>query len=149
MILAQLNGAKTVGFYTENTAFSSSLISGSRAELESFGMREVANFVVTAAAPTDADYKAAIALFKRTNPDIIIGGTTRTSCSGVMKQFSEQNWLPKGGLFSLCASDSKVKEIAPNSPYFVDYVEWDRKLTGAEYTDKYYFPPTNQRDYFA
>lgn len=140
--IAQLSGAKTVGFYVENSTFSKSLVAGARNELATYGMTEVVTAAVSSA-PTNEEWIGAMTQLREADPEIIIGGTTGSvSCKGLLAQFSIQGWLPKAALFSLCASDPSAKTNFPNSKYFVDYMEWDRRLTGSEYADHLYFPAT-------
>lgn len=142
--IAQLAGAKTVGFYSElASTFSLSLIQGTRDELTTYGMIEVVDATVPAS-PNATHWSNAMTQLREANPDIIIGGTSgAVSCRGLLAQFSIQGWLPKGALFSLCASDPLAASLYPNSKYFTDYMEWDRRLQGSEYADRLYFPQNN------
>ena len=143
MNLAQLNGAKTVAYYVENTPFSLSLIQGAQLEAATYGLTQVAYGFISNGNPSVSDVATAAQIIANAKPDVVIGGTTQQSCIKFMAELGQLNWVPKGGLFSLCASDPNAATIAPNSKYFTDYVEWDRRLTGYQYIDDLYFPPTN------
>lgn len=144
LAISQLAGAKTVAFYAEETTFSLSLVRGAREELSTYGMKEIELGLVLPPAPNVTDWTNAMTALREANPDIIVGGTSgAVSCKGMLAQFSIQGWLPKAALFSLCATDPRASVNYPNSKYFVDYMEWDRRLTGSEYVDHLYFPPTN------
>lgn len=144
--IAQLAGAKSVGFYVENNTFSQSLVQGAREELVTYGIDELITVTVPGA-PNSTHWSNAMTQLREANPDILIGGTSgAVSCKGFLSQFSIQGWLPKGALFSLCASDPQAATLFPNSKYFVDYMEWDRRLQGSEYVDQRYFPVVDDDD---
>jgi hypothetical protein len=142
--LAQLYGAKTIGYYVESSAFSQSIVQGAQLAQATYGFKQVAYAFVQLTpqgTPTLESVNNASRILKEANPDIIVGGTTQDSCVKLTTALGNDNWVPKAALLSLCASDANAKTIAPNTKYFSDYVEWDRRLTGYQYVDNYYWPP--------
>lgn len=143
--LAQLYGAKTIGYYVESSPFSQSLISGARSvAFSSYGLEEVAYAHVTLTpqgVPTVESVKNASDYIASFKPDIVLAGTTTDSCIKLSNAFGEGGWIPKAALFGLCASDPNIASTAPYAKYFADYVEWDRRLIGYQYVDNLYYPP--------
>eukprot|EP01125_Pyxidicula_operculata_P000425 TRINITY_DN10459_c0_g1_i1.p1 TRINITY_DN10459_c0_g1~~TRINITY_DN10459_c0_g1_i1.p1 ORF type:complete len:827 (-),score=177.16 TRINITY_DN10459_c0_g1_i1:146-2626(-) len=138
--ILKLKGAKSIAVWSSNDDFQKSLADGIVSTCDSLGIKVLTNGYLTV--PVDSSAKQEVladivSQFKALNPDIIaMSNRLDTSCGLFVTEMKKQNLNPKAMFVSQCLNNPTViSKYGSDLRYMLDYVLWDRRLVGKEFTD--------------
>lgn len=136
----KLAGAKNIVFWGENDLFPQ-IIGMGVMSFASYSGLALTNYTVPKG-PTQADMAALVTKIKDLKPDAVVSAAYADACPKFYSELRAQNYVPGGNAQTDCIGEPSSRSL-PDTIYGIDKTEYDRRMTGPQWTDDFWFPPVD------